>query len=535
VADLSTLTIRNRPAADVHARRWLILGVLCTSLATVMIANASLNNALPAIAEQLHASTSQLQWIVDAYSLVFAGMLFTAGALGDRFGRKGALQLGLGIFLAGAIAGALSGGATQVIASRGLMGLGAAFVMPATLSIIVNVFPAHERARAIALWTAIAGAGGALGPIAAGLLLQRFSWQSVFLVNVPVVIGAFVAGLRVVPTSRDTSATRIDALGAVLSVAGISTLVYAIIEAPAHGWGSTETMVTFAAAAMLLAGFVAWELRTAKPMLDLRWFRHRAFSVGSTGMTLSFFALYGLMFLLTQYLQLVHGFSALNAALRLLPIVLVMIVVSPQSPRLVDRFGANRVVGGGLGVLAIGGVLLSRIGVSTSYLAMAAAMMIMVAGMSVAMAPLTNAIMSGVPRSRAGVGSAMNDTTRELGGALGVAVLGSILTSRYTSELAPALHGMPTAVSAAAHTSLAGALQASQALGPHGAALAAAAKAAFVSGMGIAFLIGALVIAVAAVVAWKLMPATVEDADHAAVEVAAVELDLDLAVEPLSA
>jgi MFS transporter, DHA2 family, multidrug resistance protein len=534
ITNLTTRTTRmTHTASDVHARRWAILGVLCTSLATVMIANASLNNALPAIAEQLHASTSQLQWIVDAYSLVFAGMLFAAGALGDRFGRKGALQLGLVVFLAGSIGGALSGGAGAVIASRAVMGLGAAFVMPATLSIIVNVFPAHERARAIAIWTAIAGAGGTIGPIASGLLLQHFSWSSVFLVNVPVVVLAFVAGLRIVPTSRDVNATRVDAPGAVLSILGISTLVYAIIEAPSNGWLSSESLLLAGAAVALLGAFAWWELHTDTPMLEVRWFRHRAFSVGSAGMMLSFFALFGLMFLLTQYLQLVHGYSALGAAVRLLPIVLVMIVVSPQSPRLVERFGANRVVGGGLAVLAVGAVLLSRIGVSTSYLAMAGAMMVMVAGMSVAMAPLTNAIMSGVPRSRAGVGSAMNDTTRELGGALGVAVLGSILTSRYTSELAPALHGLPTAASHAAQTSLAGALQASTALGPRGAALADAAKSAFVSGMGIAFLIGAVVIGIAAVVAMKLMPATVEDADHAAAE--DPDVDLELAVEPLSA
>jgi Na+/melibiose symporter-like transporter len=286
---------------------------------------------------------------------------------------------------------------------------------------------------------------------------------------------------------------------------------------------------------VLIAAFVGWELRTSNPMLDLRWFQHRAFSVGSTGMTLSFFALYGLMFLLTQYLQLVHGFSALNAAVRMLPIVVVMIVVSPQSPKLVERFGANRVVGGGLAVLAFGGVLLSRIGVATPYIVMAAFMMIMVAGMSVAMAPLTNAIMSGVPRTRAGVGSAMNDTTRELGGALGVAVMGSIMTSRYASSLAPSLLGLPAAAKSAAQTSLAGALITAQRLGPvHGAALADSAKQAFVDGMGIAFLIGAIVIGVAAVIALKLMPAQVEDADHATV-VEADDDDFDLAFEPLSA
>jgi EmrB/QacA subfamily drug resistance transporter len=512
---LATATLDTQPAAGLDPRRWLVLAVLCTSLATVMVANASLNNALPAMAEQLHASTSSLQWIVDAYSLVFAGMLFTAGALGDRFGRKGALQLGLGIFLFGALAGAMSGSATAVVASRGVMGLGAAFIMPATLSIIVNIFPTSERPRAIAIWTAIAGAGGAFGPIASGLLLERFAWNSVFLVNVPIVLLAFVAGLRIVPTSRDHNATRIDVLGAVLSIFAISTLVYAIIEAPSHGWMSMPTVTGFAIAVTLLAVFVWWELRTRVPMLDLRWFKHRALSVGSAGMMLSFFALYGMMFLLTQYLQLVHGYSPLGAAMRLLPIAAVMIVVSPQAPRLVARFGAHRVVGGGLGVLAVGTFALSRVGVTTPYAVLVLPMIVMVAGMSVAMAPLTNAIMSGVPRDRAGVGSAMNDTTRELGGALGVAVLGSILTSQYGSALSPSLSGLPAAARGAATSSLAGALQVASHMGPQGTTLADAAKNAFVDGMGIALFVGAIVIGIAAVIARKLMPAEVEDADHA--------------------
>jgi EmrB/QacA subfamily drug resistance transporter len=397
------------------------------------------------------------------------------------------------------------------------MGLGAAFIMPATLSIIVNIFPSHERPRAIAIWTAVAGAAGALGPLASGLLLVHFSWNSVFLANVPVVVLAFVAGLRVVPTSRDHAARRIDTVGALLSIIGISTLVYAIIEAPAHGWLSSTTLIAFSSAIAVLGAFAWWELKTRNPMLELRWFRHRAFSVGSAGMLLSFFALYGMIFLLTQYLQLVHGYSPLAAAIRLLPIAAVMIVVSPQAPRLVARFGAHRVVGTGLGVLALGTLWLSRVTVGTTYLGMALPLIVMVAGISVAMAPLTNAIMTGVPRDRAGVGSAMNDTTRELGGALGVAVLGSVLTSQYTSTLSPTLTHLPAAARVAAQSSLAGALQVATRLGSQtGVALANTARHAFVDGMGVAFLVGAIVIGIAAVIARKLMPAQLEDADHAA-------------------
>lgn len=510
--------------------RWLVLAVLCVSLGTVMIANAALNNALPAIAEDLHASTSVLQWIVDAYSLVFAGLLFAAGSLGDRFGRKGALQAGLAVFGLGALGGAVLDGSTAVIMSRGVMGVGAAFVMPATLSIIVNVFPPEERPRAIAIWTAIAGAAGAFGPLVSGLLLKQFSWHSVFLANLPIVAVAFVIGMRLIPTSRDENARRVDVAGALLSVLGIGGLVYAIIEAPNHGWLSSETLLVAGAAVVVLALFAWWELRTRTPMLEVRWFKHRAFSVGSVGMMLSFFALFGMMFLLTQYLQLVHGYSALGAAVRLLPIAGVMVVVSPMSPRFAARFGANRVVGGGLGVLALGTLWLSQASVTTTYAALLLPMVVMVAGMSLAMAPLTNAIMSGVPRERAGVGSAMNDTTRELGGALGVAVLGSILTSQYSSSLAPAVANLPAVARGAAESSLAGALQVAARLGANGAPLADAAKGAFVDGMGIALFVGAIVIGVAAAISLKLMPRTVEDADHAPAPVAEpVEIELEVA------
>jgi len=509
-----------------HPRRWAILVVLCTSLATVMIANASLNMALPAISRELHASTSDLQWIVDSYSLVFAGLLFTAGALGDRFGRKGALQLGLAIFLAATIAGAMSSSSTQVILFRAVMGLGAAFVMPATLSIIVNVFPVHERAKAIAIWTGIAGAGGSLGPIASGFLLEHFSWSSVFLVNIPIVVVALVAGARLLPRSRDENATRIDVLGSILSIVGLIGLVYTIIEAPAHGWMSAETLLFGAGSLLVLGAFVAWELHTPTPMLEMRWFKDRSFSVGSTGMGLTFFALFGMMFLVTQYLQLVIGYSALNTAIRMLPIAAVMVIVSPQAPRLVHRFGANRVVGGGLAVVAVGAFLLSRLGVDSGYWTIFGAFVVMVSGMSVAMAPLTNAIMSGVPRDRAGVGSAMNDVSRELGGSLGVAVMGSILTSQYASSLASTVDKLPASARAAADSSLAGALGVASQLGEGGNAIAAAAKQAFVDGMSIAFIVGAVVVAIAAIVSGKLLPTELDEADHAGVDgPAAVEVD----------
>lgn len=492
--------------SDGHPRRWLILAVLCTSLAVVIIANSSLNVALPTIARELHTSTSQLQWIVDAYALVFAGLLFSAGSLGDRFGRKGALQLGLVIFVLGAIAASTSHSASQIIVCRAVMGFGAAFVMPATLSIIVNVFPLHERPKAIAVWTAVAGAGGSIGPIASGLLLQRYSWSSVFLVNLPVVVVALVAGVRLVPTSRDPGRPSVDLVGALLSTAGILALVYAIIEAPERGWTSPSTIVIAIAAFSALTAFAFWELNRREPMLDLRYFRHRGFSIGSLGMALVFFAMFGFMFLLTQYMQLVLGYSALGTALRMLPFVFIMITVAPQTPRLAERFGAHRLVSAGLLLVAAGMALLSRVEVSTGYGVVVAVMALLATGMALSMAPMTNSIMSGVPRAKAGVGSAMNDTSRELGGALGVAVLGSLVTSRYTTALKPALTGLPPAAAGMARSSLAGALAVADHLGPAGAGLASAARAAFVDGMGLALLVGAAVIGLAAIVARRFLP-----------------------------
>ncbi|MCU1428946.1 MAG: hypothetical protein JWL83_2946 [Actinomycetia bacterium] len=498
-----------------HPRRWSILAVLCTSLLVVIVGNSSLNVALPSIARDLGASNSALQWIVDAYSLVFAGMLFTAGSFGDRYGRKGALQFGMVVFLAGALLASTAHSAGLVIFCRAMMGFGAAFVMPATLSIIVNVFPPHERSRAIALWTGVAGAGGAFGPVASGFLLNHFGWGSVFLVNVPIIAVALLAGFVLVPTSRDPGEQRLDALGAILSIAAISGLVYAIIEAPTHGWLSAETLLVAAASFVALGAFIAWEKRTAKPMLDLHWFEHAGFSIGSLGMTLTFFALYGMMFLLTQYLQLVSGYSALGAAIHLLPIALVMILVSPFTPRIVERIGANRTVGGGLLVVATGAFILSRAQVGSSYTFLLIAMVVMVGGMSLAMSPLTNAIMSGIPRERAGAGSAMNDTTRELGGALGVAVLGSVVTSHYAHALAPALGGLPANAASAATSSLSGAIGVAQKLGPAGTPLIHAAQNAFVGGMSMALVIGATVIAIASVLAFKLLPTEIIEPDVA--------------------
>ena len=496
----------------VYRRRWATLAVLCTSLMIVIIGNTSLNVAIPTLARELDASTSQLQWMVDAYSLVFAGLLFTAGTLGDRFGRKGALQAGLVVFLGGTILASTADAAGTVIAGRAVMGVAAAFVTPSTLSILANVFPVAERPKAIAIWAGIAGGGAAIGPVASGFLLEHFFWGSVFLVNVPMIALALGAGAVLVPTSKDPDQVPLDLPGAGLSIVGLGSLVYGIIEGPSHGWTSPETLATFAVSALALVLFVARERRTDHPMIDLHLFRDRRFSVASGGMTLTFFAMFGTFFLVAQYFQLVLGYSPLKSGLLQLPMAFVMMGLAPQIPRFVARFGVHRVVPTGLAFVGLGMAVFSQVQTDSSLWFLYLAIIPLAMGMVSTMTPLTTLIMASVPVGRAGVGSAMNDTTRELGGALGVAVLGSLVTSAYTGSLDGAVAGLPGPARAAAESGLSGALAVAQDVGgPAGAAIADAAKAAFVDGIGLAAMVAAVVVFAAAIGARYLLPRPGED------------------------
>jgi EmrB/QacA subfamily drug resistance transporter len=494
------------PDPTQHARRWWTLGVLCLSLSIVMVANASLNVALPEMARDLDASSSALQWIVDSYALVFAGMLFTAGTLGDRFGRKGALQGGLVLFLVAAVAGLIADNAGQVIAARAVMGLAAAFVMPSTLSILTNVFSPAERPRAIAVWAGIAAGGAALGPPTTGFLLEHFWWGSVFLVNVPLVLLALVAGRRLVPRSKDPDGHRLDVPGAALSILAVGALVYAIIEAPHHGWLSGRTATAFGVAALAVALFAARERTAEVPMLDLRLFRDRRFSVASAGIALAFFTMFGMFFLLTQYLQLVLGYSPLRAGLMFVPVSLTMMVVSPQAPKLVARFGVARVVPVGFSLIVVGLLAVATLDTGSPLWRIYMAWIPMIVGLASTMSPLTSLIMSSVPRGRAGIGSAMNDTTRELGGALGVAVLGSVVTTVFTSSLDPELGRLSDGAQQEARSGLAGALGVARGFGDTGAGLADTARSAFVDGLTVAAFTAAVVVAVTAVAARRLLP-----------------------------
>ncbi len=504
-ADVETRT--NPGGVAPYPRRWWALAVLCLSLLIVFVGNSSLNVAIPTLSRELNATTSQLQWVVAIYSLVFAGLLFSTGAIGDRFGRKGALQVGLVVFLVGCGVAALSTSMDQLIACRALMGVGAAFIMPSTLSIIVNVFPPRERTKAIAIWASVTGAAGAIGPLASGWLLGHFWYGSVFLVNVPIIVVALIGGAFLVPRSRDPEQAQLDPVGALLSIVGIVALVYGLIQAPEAGWSSPATLGAFAVALVVLTLFAFWELRTPEPMLDIRFFEHPAFSTGTGGMILVFLSMYGVMFLVTQYFQLVLGYSPLSAAVRFLPMAPIMIVVAPMTPWLAARFGANRVVSAGMLLVGLGLIMFRGLGVHTPYWYVLACVVPLVSGMALSMSPMTAAIMSSVPDRRAGAGSAMNDATRELGAALGVAVLGSVAASKYGSTVAHLTSGMTPENQVGAGSSLSGALQtASQLPEAAGRALTAGADQAFVDGIHLAVTVGAILAVTAAVIVARYLP-----------------------------
>jgi EmrB/QacA subfamily drug resistance transporter len=501
-------------AEDAYRRRWLILAVLCFCLLVVSIDNTILNVALPTLVEELHASASELQWIVDAYTLIFASLLLTAGTMGDKFGRRGALMLGLVVFGTGSAISAFVDTPTQLIVMRGVMGLGGAFIMPSTLSILTNVFPADERPRAIGIWAGVSGLGVALGPLTGGFLLEHFWWGSVFLVNVPVVVVAVAATWFIVPKTKDPTSPRLDLVGTVLSAVGLFAALYGIIEGPSQGWGSTDVVTAFVIGGVLLVAFTLWELHSTHPMLDVRFFKNPRFSAASLAVTFVFFAMFGSLFFLSQYLQFVLGYDALETGLALMPVAAVLMVAAPSSSILTRHFGTKLVVAGGLFVVAAGLLTLGQASTDSGYALVIVALGLLGLGMGTAMAPATDSIMGSLPPERAGVGSAVNDTTREVGGALGVAILGSIAASQYTSAMtgSAALKGLPTAAVDAATNSIGGAVTVAARLAgtPLEAAatpLLSAANEAFVEAMNHAVTIGAVAAVLGALVALAFLPA----------------------------
>jgi len=484
--------------------------VLCLSLLVVVIDNTILNTALPTLARVLHAGTSSLQWIADAYTLCFAALLIPAGALGDRYGRRTSLVGGLAVFALGSAAAAFASGTGMLIGARVVMGLGAAFVMPATLSILNSVFPPRERPQAIAAWSAVAGVGIVIGPTLGGLLLSHFWWGSVFLINIPLVALALAGVLLTVPETAEPGRGRLDFTGTLMVAGALFLIVDAIIEAPTRGWTGWVTLAELAAGVAMLGLFTWWELHIPNPLIDLRVFAVRAFSAAAASVTVIFFALFGSLFVLTQYLQLVHGYSPLSAGVRALPFAIAMAAVSPVSTVLAGRLGSRVVIPAGMALMGAGLLDLSTAGVHTSYPPLAVAVAIMGAGMGLVMAPASTTIMTTVPAHQAGAGSAVNDTIREVGGALGIAIVGSLAENVYRTKLGSALATahLPQPVSHLATSSVA----AADAVGRHlggasGAQLTAAAHTAFTTAMATGMRVSAVVALAAAIGVAFALPA----------------------------
>ncbi len=491
-----------------NPRRWWALAVLCLSLVLITLDNTVLNVALPTLVRDLHATTSQLQWIVDGYQLVFAGLLFSAGSMADRFGRKGTLQLGLLIFGVGTLASAFAGSAGLLIVTRSFMGIGGAMIMPSTLSILGTIFPdPSERTKAIAVWAAMASIGIAAGPVIGGVLLAHFSWGSIFLVNVPIVLLALVASGLLLPKSKDPSPGRPDPIGALLSVATLMSLVYAVIEGPDHGWASAQILGTGIGGLVLLGVFIAWETRSTHPMLDLKLFRDRRFSIGASTLTLLYFSALGTYFLYTQHLQFVLGYSPLRAGVYTVPFAVVLVTVSLQTPRALARWGTGKVAGMGMMIAGVAALVRATANAHTGYPLLLVSLVVVGVGVGLTIAPSTASIMSSLPPHRAGVGSAINDASRQVGAAAGVAVLGSVWSSAYYSYLSKApLAGVPASAVAASRSSVGAAFAAARNLpAAAGSNLVEAAKAAFVHGSNVANVAAALVAVGGAVTAVSLL------------------------------
>jgi EmrB/QacA subfamily drug resistance transporter len=507
---------------------WLILAVLCASVFIIVVDGTIVNVALPTFVRELGATTSQLQWIVDAYVLVFAGLLMAAGSIGDRFGRKGTLMIGMAAFGVTSIMAAAATTPAQLIVWRAAMGVGAALIFPATLALLVNVFTdARQRAIAISIWAATSGLAVALGPVTGGYLLEHFFWGSVFLVNVPVIVVAMVAIWRVVPTSRDDTIRRFDPLGIALSIAGVSVLVWAVIEGPKHGWTSPTSALAFGTAVALLASFVRWERRSDHPMLDVSVFTNMRFTAGSIAVAFAFFALFGFIFMVTQYFQFVRGYGTLEAGVRTVPFALFTGLAAPLSAKLAERFGTKAIVAAGLTSMAIGFAWTAGDTATTSYWLIVGQMLFMGGGLGLVNAPATEAIMGALPPAKAGVGSAVNDTARELGGTLGVAIIGSLFASIYSTRLGELLTGGPVPADAQriARDSVGAGVEvarrAGEQAGPQaGAAVKSAIDTAFMAGFRVGSWVSAGVVLVGAIIAFRWLPRTANDID----DVAAAEI-----------
>ena len=491
-----------------------VLLVLCAATLAISLATTSINVALPSLALDLRADNRELQWIVDAYNLLFATFVLAFGSLSDRYGRKGALILGLTIFGGGAIGASFADSSTQLIAWQAVMGLGAAFVYPTTLSILSNVFTErNEKAKAIGIWGATTGVGVACGPILGGWLLEHFWWGSVFLALAAGAAIAVAVSAAVVNTSRDPSTPRIDIGGLVLSVLAVGTLVFTVIEAPEHGWASAATLAGFALAAALFVALVLWERKQTAPMIDVHLFTNMRFTAASASVTFAYFALFGFIFLISQYFQLVRGFGPLETGLKFIPVALSIAIGSVLGTIVAVRLGNKLVVTVGLLLFTSAFLWISTLSESTTYLEIALQMIPLGLGLGLTSAPATEAIMGAVPLDKAGIGSGMNDATREVGGTLGVAIIGSVYASLYASSLSSSgtAQDLPGEIRSAVEESVGAAVIASGQLRETGDSAAAQtvsnlANTAFLDGLTAGSYVAAGVTAVGAMVAAAFLP-----------------------------
>ena len=492
---------------DRDPRRWLVLAVMSLGTLIVFLDLTVVNTALPAISRDLGASTSELQWVVDSYVLVLAGMLMLAGSIGDRYGRKRWMAGGLLFFALGSVVGAMSTTVEMLIAGRAIQGLGAAFVLPATLSIVTNTFDRDERGKAIAIWTAVGGIGIGLGPAIGGYLIDRWDWAAAFWIHLPVIAVALI-GLTVVKESRDPRHVGLDIPGAITATLGISTLVFAIIQGGEEGWTSPLILASFALSAVMLASFVAIERRAAYPMLPLRFFRNRDFTGSVLVIGIMFFAGPATFFFLTQFFQLVQGRDPFEAGLLILPNAAAIVVASALAPPLTARLGPKRIVMIAVSLMAIAAALFAGVQADWSATREIAVIMLFGFGFGLGMPALTDSIMAAVPVEDAGVGSAVNDVSRELGSALGIAVLGSFISAIYRDNVENTLGGsVDEEVVDAAKEGLGVLAGQSTELAPDVAQTAfGGAGDAFVDAMNSGFWLSAAVLASAVVVAAVMLP-----------------------------
>ncbi|MET7847193.1 MFS transporter [Streptomyces avermitilis] len=503
-------TERRVPEA-VHRRRWAILGVLMLSLLIVVLDNSILNVAIKTISTPapigLGATQSELEWAINSYTLVFAGLLFTAGLLGDRLGRKKMLLAGLAVFGIGSALAAESGSPVQLIAFRAVMGLGAAFVMPATLAVLMNVFERDEQPKAIGVWAGGVGIAIAIGPITGGVLLDHFWWGSVFLINVPIVIIALGLMVWLVPDSRDPNPGRVDPIGVVLSVIGLVLLVYGIIKGgQLADFTDPQVLATIAAGLAVLAAFVVFEKRSDHPSVDVTYFKNKVFSAAIAAIALVFFALMGVTFFSVFYTQSVRGYSPLQTGLLMLPLAAAQMIFAPRARLVVDRFGNKATTTAGLVVLAAMLAAFATLDADTPIWLLEVIFFLMGAGMAHVMTPTSVVIMQALPREKAGSASALSNTFRQVGGALGIAILGSVLSTTYRDGIEDQLSQLPPAVRHTAGESIEATLGVAAKLGPNGKALIAPANDAFLHAMHLTALCGAGVAVVGAVIVALFLP-----------------------------